>query len=180
MKRYLPIAAPFVCIAASLPAVAQPAPPTAGQGAPFARHPDHVIVPIEAADRREQAEWGYADAVVDGDHVWLSGVVAGLRPGETMADQEAAYDRAFRGLDDILKRAGSGFDGVVEITTFHTDLPAQIEAFKRVKHRYIRGPFPAWTAIDIDRLVPERGLVEIKLVARRQASASHTAGASKP
>lgn len=145
--------------------------------APYARHPGNVVVPVEAEDRQELDEWGYAEAVVDGDRVWLSGVVAGLRAGETLADQEAAYDRAFRRLGDILKRAGSSFDGIVEITTFHTDLPTQIEAFKRVKHRFIRGPFPAWTAIDIDRLVPDRGLVEIKLVARRRP---HRAGASKP
>jgi enamine deaminase RidA (YjgF/YER057c/UK114 family) len=136
--------------------------------APFARQPEHVVGPVDPADQRQQEEWGYADAVIDGDRIWVSGVVAGLRPNETMADQEAAYDRAFRGLADILKRSGSGFDGVVEMITFHTDLPAQIEAFKKVKHRYIRGPFPAWTAIDVDRLVPDRGLVEIKLVARRQ------------
>ncbi len=138
---------------------------------PFARSPANVIVPVDAADRKEQEEWGYADAVIDGDRIWLSGVVASLRSGESMADQEAAYDRAFRGLDGVLTRAGSSFDGVVEITTFHTDLPAQIDAFKKVKHRYIRGPFPAWTAIDVDRLVPDRGLVEIKLVARRRPTA---------
>jgi hypothetical protein len=45
------------------------------------------------------------------------------------------------------------------------------------KDELMSGPFPAWTAIDIDRLVPDRGLVEIKLVARRQP---HAAGASKP
>ena len=144
---------------------------------PYARHPANVVVPIEAEARRELDEWGYADAVIDGDRIWLSGVVAGLRPGETMADQEAAYDRAFRRLGEVLERAGSSYDGIVEITTFHTDLPAQIETFKKVKHRYIRGPFPAWTAIDIDRLVPDRGLVEIKLVARRRP---HTVDASKP
>ena len=138
------------------------------QEPPYARQPGNVIVPVDPADRRDQAEWGYADAVIDGDHIWLSGVVASLRQGETMADQEEAYDRVFRGLAGILKRSDSSFDGVVEITTFHTDLPTQIEAFKRVKHRYIRSPFPAWTAIDIDRLVPDRGLVEIKLVARRR------------
>ena len=138
---------------------------------PYARDPENVVVPVKEADRRELEEWGYADALIDGDRVWLSGVVAGLRPGETMADQEAAYDRAFRRLGDILKRAGSSFDGIVDITTFHTDLPAQIEAFKKVKHRYIRGPFPVWTAIDVDRLVPDRGLVEIKLVARRKPAA---------
>jgi enamine deaminase RidA (YjgF/YER057c/UK114 family) len=135
--------------------------------APFARQMGNVVVPVQEENRRDLEEWGYSDAVIDGDRIWLSGVVAGLRPGETVADQEAAYDRAFKRIEDVLKRAGSSFDGVVEITTFHTDLPAQIEAFKKVKHRYIRGPFPAWTAIDIDRLVPDRGLVEIKLVARR-------------
>lgn len=139
--------------------------------APFARQAGNVVVPVQADNRKELEEWGYADAVIDGDRIWLSGVVAGLRPDETMADQEAVYERAFRKLEDVLKRAGSSFDGVVEITTFHTDLPAQIEAFKKVKHRYIRGPYPAWTAIDIDRLVPDRGLVEIKLVARRTPAA---------
>ena len=168
MKKTWLISFPFACAAASLPASAQHVSADSGQDAPYARQPGDVIVPVDAGDRREQAEWGYADAVIDGDRIWLSGVVAGLRAGETMADQETAYDRAFRGIDGILKRAGSSFDGVVEITTFHTDLPAQIEAFKRVKHRYVREPFPAWTAIDIDRLVPDRGLVEIKLVARRR------------
>lgn len=143
---------------------------------PYARPFTNVVVPVDADAQEELEQWGYSDAVIDGDRIWLSGVVAGLRPNETMADQKEAYDRAFRRLGEVLKRAGSSFDGVVEITTFHTDLPSQIEAFKKVKHRYIRGPFPAWTAIDVDRLVPERGLVEIRLVARRQ----YTADASKP
>jgi enamine deaminase RidA (YjgF/YER057c/UK114 family) len=175
MKKSWLMAASVASITASPPASAQPAPSAVDRSDPSARHPGNVIVPVDAADRQQQAEWGYADAVIDGDRVWLSGVVAGLRAGETMADQERAYDRAFRGLDDILKRAGSSFDSVVEMTTYHTDLPVQIEAFKRVKHRYIREPFPAWTAIDIDRLVPERGLVEIKLVARRKAAGDSTA-----
>ncbi len=101
----------------------------------------------------------------------MAGVVAGLRPGQTMADAEAAYDNAFKLLGDVLARSGSSFDGVVEMTTFHTDLPAQMDGFMAVKHRYIREPFPAWTAIDIDRLVPDGGLVEIKLVARRNPPA---------
>lgn len=105
--------------------------------------------------------------MVDGDRIWLSGVVAGLRKGETMADAEAAYERAWKMLGDVLQRSGSSFDGVVDITTFHTDLPAQFDGFRKVKVRYIREPFPAWTAIDIDRLVPDAGLVEIKLVAKK-------------
>jgi enamine deaminase RidA (YjgF/YER057c/UK114 family) len=134
---------------------------------PYARQPQNVVVPDRPEVRKFFNEWGFAEAVIDGDRVWLSGVVAGLREGESMADAETAYDRAFKMLDDVLKRSGSSFDGVVDITTFHTDLPAQFDGFRRVKDRYIREPFPAWTAIDIDRLVPDGGLVEIKIVARK-------------
>lgn len=137
-------------------------------GPPYGRPPENVVMPERAEHARVFTEWGFAEAVIDGDRVWLSGVVAGLRQGETTADSELAYDRAFRMLGDILERSGSSFDGVVEMTTFHTDLPAQMDGFMKVKHRYIREPFPAWTAIDIDRLVPDGGLVEIKLVARRK------------
>lgn len=146
-------------------AATQPASATAAP--PFARQPQNVVVPDRPEIRKFFDEWGFAEAVIDGDRVWLSGVVAGLREGETMADSEAAYDRAWKMLGDVLERSGSSFDGVVDITTFHTDLPAQFDGFRKVKDRYIREPFPAWTAIDIDRLVPEKGLVEIKLVARR-------------
>lgn len=138
---------------------------------PYARAPEKVVMPAAPENRKFFTEWGFAEAVIDGDRVWLSGVVAGLRRGETIADQEAAYDRAWKILGDVLERSGSSFDGVVELTTFHTDLPAQMDSFVKVKHRYIREPFPAWTAIDIDRLVPDNGLVEIKLVARRKPAA---------
>ncbi len=158
--------------AAAASAAAQPAPNTAAAAEPpFARRPENIVMPEQPENRRFFTEWGFAEAVIDGDRVWLSGVVAGLRKGETMADAEAAYDRAWKMLDDVLQRSGSSFDGVVDITTFHTDLPAQFDGFRKVKDRYIREPFPAWTAIDIDRLVPDNGLVEIKLVARRKPDA---------
>ena len=155
--------------AAAASAATQQAPATdpASKAPPFARRPENVVMPERLEHRRVFTEWGFAEAVIDGDRVWLSGVVAGLRPGQTMADAENAYDNAFRMLGQVLERSGTSFDGVVEMTTFHTDLPAQMDGFMKVKHRYIREPFPAWTAIDVDRLVPDGGLVEIKLVARR-------------
>ena len=36
----------------------------------------------------------------------------------------------------------------------------------------MKPPYPAWTAIDVDRLIPERGITEIKIVARRAAKAA--------
>jgi hypothetical protein len=42
-----------------------------------------VLLSEDPESRKFQQEWGYADAVITGDTVYLSGVVAGLRPGET-------------------------------------------------------------------------------------------------
>ena len=61
--------------------------------------------------------------------------------------------------------AGVDWSAVVDMTTFHTDLPAQIDLFFQVRDRYVSQPYPAWTAIDIDRLYPDRGLVEIDVTA---------------
>ena len=86
-------------------------------------------------------------AVVRGDTVYLSGVVAGTRPGET--DPALAYDRAFKIIGAILERAGSSWDDVLDMTTYHTDVTTQFEAFREVRKRYVKEPYPTWTAIDV-------------------------------
>ena len=147
------------CLAAT--ALAMIATPAQAQ-----RDPADVLMPEDPRARAAQEEWGYSQAVIHGDTIYLSGIVAGQAPGE--ADPSAGFDRAFRAIESILKRAGaSGWDDVIDLTTFHTDLPAQFDAFRAVKDKYVKAPFPAWTAIDVDRLVPDGGLVEIKVVARR-------------
>jgi hypothetical protein len=42
-------------------------------------------------------------------------------------------------------------------------------AIVAVHRRHVVAPFPAWTAIDVDRLIPDRGITEIKIVAKRVA-----------
>ncbi|HEX8901183.1 RidA family protein [Vitreimonas sp.] len=120
-----------------------------------------TIIPTN--QRRAYDEYHYAPAVRAGDYVFLSGIVAGMGPGET--DAEAGYDRAFRAVAATLREADAEWADVVEMTTYHTDLPAQFETFSRVKDRYVPEPYPAWTAIDVDRLLPDGGLVEIRVIA---------------
>src|SRR5436190_3065621 len=129
-----------------------------------ARQQGRVILSENPDERKFEQDWGYADAVVSGDTVYLSGVVAAPRPGET--DLQPAYDRAFQHIGAILARAGLGWDDVVDITSFHTDLTTQMPAIVAVKKKYITGPPPAWTAIGVSRLIPDRGLTEIKMVAK--------------
>ena len=149
MKRAISLAAALI-----IPAAAQ-----AG-----ARQQSNVIMSDIPQARKYEDEWGFADAVVSGDIVYLSGVVAGTRPGET--DLKLAYDRAFQRIGKTLKRAGASWDDVVDITSFHTDLKSQIPAIVEVKSKYVHAPPPAWTAIQVVRLIPDNGITEIKIVAK--------------
>jgi len=159
-------------IAAAL-AQAAPADPRApAPQADGARQRATVIMSEDEGDRRFQEEWGYADAIVAGDTIYLSGIVAGQREGETL---EAAYERTYARIGAVLRRAGASWDDVVDITTYHTDVVAQMPAIVAVHRRHVSAPFPAWTAIDVDRLIPERGITEIKIVARRPAAAAPAA-----
>lgn len=152
-------------IAACLSALTLLAPPAAFAGA---RQDAQVFMAPDPGERKVQQEWGYADAVVSGDLVTLSGVVAGVRPGET--DLRAAYTRAFERLGGVLQRAGVSWDDVVDITSFHTDLTTQMPAIVAVKNQFIKPPFPTWTAIQVARLIPDNGITEIKIVARKARS----------
>ena len=123
-----------------------------------------VLLSEDPDSRKNQQEWGYADAVITGDTIYLSGVVAGLRPGET--DLKLPYERAFERIGAILQRSGASWDDVVDITSFHTDLTSQMPAIIAVKNKYIAAPPPAWTAIGVSRLIPGNGITEIKMVAK--------------
>ncbi|WP_310497688.1 RidA family protein [Sandarakinorhabdus sp.] len=128
--------------------------------------PGTVLMPENPAARAQQEQYGYAEAVIVGDTIYLSGVIAGPAPGETSL--EPAYERAFAHIASILARAGASWADVADMTTFHTDLPAQIAACTAVKNRYVKAPFPAWTAIGISRLFEPTGITEIKVTAHRR------------
>ncbi len=117
-----------------------------------------------------QEQNGFADAVITGDDVILSGVITELQEDET--DLTVAYSRTFEAIGKTLGRAGASWDDVVDITTFHTDLPSQLPAFVAVKKRFIGLPHPAWTAIGISRLVSDGGLTETRVRAKLAAPIS--------
>jgi enamine deaminase RidA (YjgF/YER057c/UK114 family) len=129
-----------------------------------ARQDAKVVMDSDPDGAKFQTDWGYSSAIRVGDTIYLSGVVAGVRAGET--DLTLGYDRAFKRIGETLKSAGASWDDVIDITTFHTDLTTQMPAIVAVKNRYIRAPFPSWTAIQVARLIPTNGITEIKVVAK--------------
>lgn len=117
-----------------------------------------------------QEQNGFSDAIIEGDDVILSGVITELQDGET--DLEVAFSRTFESIGKTLQRAGSSWDDVIDITTFHTDLPSQLPAFVAVKSRFVALPHPAWSAIGVSRLVSDGGLTETRVRAKTAGPAS--------
>ena len=133
-----------------------------------ARKAATVLMSENERARKSQEDWGYNDAIVTGDTIYLSGIVVGMAPGQT--DRKAAYDRVYQRIGAILKRAGASWDDVVDITSFHTDVEGQIEDMAVVHKRYVTAPNPAWTAIGVARILGG-GITEIKITARRPGGA---------
>src|SRR4029077_14970494 len=111
-----------------------------GRAISGARQDAKVLMPSDAASLKISEDWGFSDAIVTGDTIYLSGVVAGVREGET--DLRLGYTRAFERIGENLKNAGSSWDDVVEIPSFHTDLTTQMPAIIAVKKNYVKPPFP--------------------------------------
>jgi hypothetical protein len=65
--------------------------PLGGVGAQ-SRTPQSVLMSENERARAMQEQLGYADAVVTGDTIYLSGIVVGFAPGET--SPVAAFERA--------------------------------------------------------------------------------------
>lgn len=131
-----------------------------------AEPPKETLMPESPGGRAFQQAYGFSDAVVHGDTIYLSGVVAGPAPGETSLTP--AYERAFARIDAIIKRLGATWDDVLVFDTFHVgSVSAQVEALLPVKNRYIKAPFPAWTAVGVTELYEPTAVTEIKLTLRK-------------
>ncbi len=114
-------------------------------------------------------DFQYSPALISGDLIFVSGVPGGVRDGEITDEKlEQAYRRIFSTIGGLLDDAGASWGDVVEIVSYHTDMPAHIDAFVKVKAEFTTSaPYPAWTAVDVDRLYPNSALVEVKVIARK-------------
>ncbi len=80
-------------------------------------------------------------------------------------DPEAQFETAFEALAEVLAQAGARLSDIVELTSYHVDIRSHMETFMRVKDRYLREPYPAWTAVGVADLVMPGGLVELRAMA---------------
>lgn len=101
----------------------------------------------------------YAPAVRVGNTLYVSGMVSGN------PDPTAQFNEIFTQLSRVLEAAGSSLADIVDMTTFHVDMPDHIDAFMAVKDEYFTEEYPTWTAIGVEQLFTPAFLVEVKVVA---------------
>ena len=136
---------------------------------------DGEAIIATSQDMQGYDQYHYSPAYRAGDFVFFSGVVAeppGSEPATPETYQKGLH-KAFLAIKATLAAADARFDQVIKLTTFHVfdsphfvgDKVAHIGAFMAVKDEYLPAPYTAWTAIGISELFPDRGLVEIQLIA---------------
>ncbi len=111
-------------------------------------------------------DFHFAPAVKDGDRLHCSGQIGVGQGNKVPGDLDEQFTQAFEHVKTTLEAAGATMDDIVDMTTYHVDLQKNIATFMKVKDRYLKSPFPAWTAIGISELAFPGGMVEIKVTAR--------------
>jgi|TARA_R110002095_G_scaffold8063_1_gene13842 enamine deaminase RidA (YjgF/YER057c/UK114 family) len=107
----------------------------------------------------------FAPATVIDNRVYASGQI-GIGPdGKSPENLDEQLTLAFESVGLVLKEAGATFDDIVEMTTFHIGLGSHIQEFISVKDRYVKEPYPAWTAVGTTELAIPGAVVEIKVIA---------------
>ena len=131
----------------------------------------HVCGVVGVSPGGDTPDWLRPDAPSDGSQVFAGASSATTDPSaplaalEAVRDAEAQFAVAFETLAGILREAGADLSDVVEITSYHVGISAHMEAFMRVWARYLKEPYPAWTAIGVAELIVPGGLVELRAVA---------------
>lgn len=105
-----------------------------------------------------EQKWGYAQAVVVGNTIHVSGTIGG---GTTM-DEQVAW--IYRRLTQTLTRFGATLQDVVRETVYTKDIEALANANGARKAAYA-GHTPAATWVQVTRLLSPDALVEIEVTA---------------
>jgi 2-iminobutanoate/2-iminopropanoate deaminase len=109
----------------------------------------------------------YSQAVVSGDHVFLSGQTPIDPTTGALVDAAvgAQTQRCFDNLAAVLAAAGLTFDDVVKVNVYLTSM-ADFAEMNEVYARQFSEPYPARTTVAVAALPLGAG-IEIELVARR-------------
>ena len=170
MSEPKPTRRTFVTRAAALPAAAALATAEASAAPRDAAGGKQVVTigadnAVYGASASAFDKYGYSPAVRAGGLLFMAGVV-GFRADGTLPESAAEQgELAFRRIAEILRLEGLGMEDLVEVVSYHVDLPANLAAFMPVKERHFKRPFPAWTILGVAALALPELKIEIRCTA---------------
>jgi reactive intermediate/imine deaminase len=108
----------------------------------------------------------FTDAVVAGGFVHVSGIVAVDSLGRLVGgdDVVAQTRQVFENMRTVLEAAGCGFEDVVKVTIFLTDVDDR-PSINPVRQEVFGSTRPASTLVEVPRLAVDGARVEIECVA---------------
>jgi enamine deaminase RidA (YjgF/YER057c/UK114 family) len=98
--------------------------------------------------------------------VYISGQIAFDQTGALVGagDLRAQTEQVFKNLKAALESVGASFGHLAKITVFMLDA-AQIQVYRDVRDRHLKGNLPASTLVQVQRLARPEWLIEIEAVA---------------
>ena len=108
----------------------------------------------------------FTDAVRAGDLLFVSGIVAVDGEGRLVGgdDVVAQVGQVFENMRAVLAAAGCGFEDVVKVTVFLTDIDDR-PLINPVRQEVFGAARPASTLVEVSRLAVEGAKVEVEAVA---------------
>jgi enamine deaminase RidA (YjgF/YER057c/UK114 family) len=107
-----------------------------------------------------------AEVAGPGRTVHIAGQTATDAGGKVGEGFRAQAMQVFENLKIALAAAGGGFDHVIKLNTYLTDIPAQLPILREVRDTYLnRATPPASTTVQVVALADPRYMIEVEAVA---------------
>ena len=126
---------------------------------------EYLGAPPVASDRQARP---FSPAVRAGDFIYVSGQVPANKDGEIVVGGiEAQTRQVMENLKTALASVGGGFEHVVKLNSYLTNIEANGAEFREVRGSYFpnKQALPASTLVQVPRLANPAFLLEIEAVA---------------
>ncbi|MBD3362287.1 hypothetical protein GF362_01050 [Candidatus Dojkabacteria bacterium] len=119
-----------------------------------------------STDKAPSAPSIYSQAIENGNLVFLSGQVHLTPDGELVEGSfKDKVDQIMNNLQTVLEEAELGFEDVVKVTVFLTNME-DYQRFNEIYVQYFDEPFPAREAVCVKAL-PLGAIIEISMIASK-------------
>lgn len=108
----------------------------------------------------------FSEATKSNGFLFCSGVIGTGQKGKVPEDIKEEFRNAWTGLGKVLAECNLDYGDIVEYTSYHVDLHANMGDFMSVRDEFLSAPWAAWTAIGITDLAIPGAHVEIRVIAK--------------